>query len=247
MRIVSLAPAVTELLFALGLNEELVGVTKYCDTPAAELKPKMGGWMDIDFERVLAQKPDMVFTQTIVQQKVREQALSLGLNVIHTDPRSLSQVLESFKFIGNIVGRKKESLELAEKMKSDLGGLQTTHHKQPDKVYVEEWPSTVSGNWVPDLLECIGSVGLGKSDELSKKVSLAEVKSFDPDLIVLSWCGFGTRVSLDKITKRAGWECLRAVKEKRVFVIDDSLLNRPGPRLVDGARVLVQLVESTRG
>jgi len=244
MRIISLAPSVTEILFALGLDDEIVGVTKYCDFPAAaELKPKIGGWMDIDFERVIAAKPDIVFTSTIVQQKVLEQGKALGLNMVHTDPRMLQQIFESIIFVGSLVGRKKEAQALVENMQSDLEEIKVEARNKPKvKVYVEEWPMTVSCNWVPDLIEIAGGISLGKSGELSRKITTEDVKKFDPEVIVISWCGFGQRVLTEKITERQGWNELTALKNNKIFVVDDSLFNRPGPRIVEGARLLSQVL-----
>lgn len=144
----------------------IVGVTKYCDYPlAAEPIPKMGGWMDIDFSRVLAQKPDLVFTSTIVQQNVAERARELGLEVLHTDPRSLPEILESIIQIGNAVGRTHRAKEVVREICDDANNLRKkTEHLPKKKLYVEEWPLTVSGNWVPDLLEIAGATGIGKTD-----------------------------------------------------------------------------------
>ncbi|RJQ22558.1 cobalamin-binding protein [Candidatus Woesearchaeota archaeon] len=244
MRIVSLAPSCTEILFTLGLRSEIVGVTKYCDYPlAAELIPKMGGWMDIDFSRVLAQKPDLVFTSTIVQQNVAERARELGLEVLHTDPRSLPEILESILQTGNAVGRTHRAEELVREICDDADNLRKkTEHLPKKKLYVEEWPLTVSGNWVPDLLEIAGATGIGKSGQLSFRVTPQDVAAFDPDAIVVSWCGFGTRVPLQKITERTGFRNLRAVKNRQVFVLDDTLLNRPGPRIIAGAHALARSI-----
>lgn len=244
MRIVSLAPSCTEILFALGLSDEIVGVTKYCDYPAeTELKPKVGGWMDIDFERVLALKPDLVLTSTVVQQKVFEQGRALGLNMLHTDPRSFTDILENILTIGEAV----ECVEQAEQLVLEIGEQadeikSKTEHLKRKRVYVEEWPMTVSGNWVPELLEIAGASGFAAGGELSRLTTLSEITSFDPDAIIISWCGFGTRVGLEKITGRNGFKELRAVRDKKVFVIDDTLLNRPGPRILLGAETIAKIL-----
>lgn len=244
MRIVSLAPSCTEILFALGMEDSVFGVTKYCDyPPAAELKPKMGGWTDIDFERVLALKPDLVLTSTVVQQKVFEQGRALGLNMMHTDPRSLTDIFENILSIGEAVGCIEQAEQIVLEMGEEADEIKSkTEHLPRKKVYVEEWPMTVSGNWVPELLELAGAVGFAQGGELSRPTTLSEISSFDPDVIIVSWCGFGTRVKLEKITERNGFSQLRAVREKKVVVLDDTLLNRPGPRILSGAAAITRVL-----
>lgn len=129
------------------------------------------------------------------------------------------------------------------------------------KVYVEEWPAfakaspggpdsvdatekewslpMVSGNWVPELVRLSGGEPFPlPPGALSREVTLEEAAAFDPDLIVISWCGAGALADPSLLLRRPEWDRLRAVREKSVRVIDDSLLNRPGPRLVEGARHL---------
>jgi iron complex transport system substrate-binding protein len=119
------------------------------------------------------------------------------------------------------------------------------------KIYIEEWhnPPMVSGNWVPELIKLAGGIPMPLSaaqkeiatdgkNVPSAAVTLAEVQAFDPDLIVLSICGAGNAASKELLSARPGWADLRAVRENHLFVIDDSLLNRPGPRLAEGAKRL---------
>lgn len=241
MRIVSLSPSITELLFALGFDEEIVGVTKYCDFPdKAKSKPKMGGWSDSDLVKVRAANPDIVFTSTVVQQSVYDNAQMLGLNIVHVDPRTLKQVLDSFVYIGGLVGRGKDAEDLVTHLHGEFEKL-----RMPPKVkiYVEEWPLTVSCNWVPDIVEIAGGISLGKGGVLSHPITREDIEKFDPDIIIISWCGVSIRVPKEKIIERPGWKDLRAVQNDKIFIIDDSLLNRPGPRLLEGAQLLSDLIK----
>ncbi len=242
MRIVSLSPSITELLFALGMDEEIVGVTKYCDYPlAATAKPKMGGWVDVDLVKVRLAMPDVIFTSTVVQEKLAKELEAMKMNILHTDPRNLQSVFDSWLAIGKIVGKGKEAELLVGNSKEELAKL---HKNSSAKVYVEEWPMTVSCNWVPDVVGHAGGISLGESGILSHKITTEDVKDFDPEVIIISWCGVSTRVPKEKIIERQGWNDLRAIKSNKLFVIDDSLLNRPGPRLVEGAKLLSKLLHS---
>lgn len=243
MRVVSLSPSVTEVLFAIGAQDEIVGVTEYCDTPvAAQSLPVMGGWKNSDVSRVVAQKPDIVFTSSIVQNKIHNDLKKQNVNVVHLDPKTVHEVFESFIVIGNHVNRTEEAQKLVDKCKTELNSINPSNKKV--RVYCEEWPMMVSCNWVPEMIALAGGKGLGTMGQISHTVSFDDVKTFDPDCIVVSWCGFGTNVSKDKITTRDGWSGLRAVQNKKVFVVDDSLLNRPGPRLVEGVKALASIFSS---
>ncbi len=248
MRIVSLAPSNTEILYALGCGDEIVACTRYCDYPANALqKPRIGGWLDINDQLVMRHKPDVVMTSTFVQDKVAAHFKEKGVQLFHTDPKTLNDVFESIISIGKFVDREHAANDLVFAMKRDLEKIRGKTHALPNiKVYCEEWhkPPTVSGNWVPKIIEIAGGLSLCPEGGVSRPVSEKEVAGFDPDCMVLSICGMGTKAKPELITEREGWQSLRAVKEGKVMVMDDSLLNRPGPRLIDGAKALAGIIRT---
>jgi iron complex transport system substrate-binding protein len=249
-RIVSLAPSNTEILYALGAGERVAAVTALCDyPPEAREKPKVGGWTNADLGKVVELAPDLVLTSTFLQDKIAGELRSRGLNVLHVRPFNLQQVVESFVEIGKAVGAEGEGRALA---KRALDRLERVHYKvaacpcgrQP-RVYLEEWskPPMVSGNWVPELVELAGGKpGLAKAGEPSYAFRLEDLQKFDPEVILLNVCGAGERSRPELIPKREGWEGLAAVKTGSVFAIDDSVLNRPGPRLAEGAERIARLL-----
>ncbi len=266
MRIASLSPAVTEILFALEQQKKIVCTDKFSDYPdAAKAIPKLPEHQNIDPEALRVFAPEIVFTSTLVQAKLAERLRNEGSGVIHQDPRSLNDLYDNIRSIGIVL----DCTPRAEALIATLQhGFSDTKRKsgllsRRLRVYVEEWhnPPMVSGNWVPDIVRLAGGIPLEVKNEQLKavrgpealraewvnndgrnlpsyEVSLEEVRAFDPDLIVLSICGAGNVASKELLTMRAGWAELRAVQENHLFVIDDSLLNRPGPRLVEGAKRL---------
>jgi iron complex transport system substrate-binding protein len=115
------------------------------------------------------------------------------------------------------------------------------HLQGRPRVYVEEWhqPPMASGNWVPEIVRAAGGEPFPiLPGALSREVTLDEVARFGPALIVISWCGAGSLADKNLLLQRGGWDALSAVQQGSVRVIDDSLLNRPGPRLVEGAQRL---------
>ena len=245
MRIASLSPAATEILFAIGAGKDVVCVDQFSDTPADVLKlPHLKDHQRIDEDALAEFKPEIVFTGTLVQAKLAEQLkASQRYAVIHQDPRSIGDIQESIRAIGLLLGKEKEAGEVVMQMHNGFADVRKKAKLlgAKPKVYVEEWhnPPMVSGNWVPEIVALAGGTPLSLPPRSpSREVSLTEIQAFDPDLVVLSICGAGRFAEKKLLLERAGWNELRAARSNNVFVIDDSLLNRPGPRLVEGAQRL---------
>lgn len=250
MRVVSLAPSCTEIVFALGYGDRLVGRTAFCDyPPEAANVPALGGWTTADISRVLELKSDLVLTSSFLQEPVVAALQKQGVTVCHTDPRSLIDVLVSFETIADALGAADRGRVLRKEIEDTFSSLRPGSSSPHFRIYAEEWPSPpmASGNWVPDLLKLAGTESFLPSGDISRTVTLEEIQAFDPDSILLNYCGMA-RVPAEKqirlLRARPGWEQLRAVREGRIVVLDDSLLNRPGPRLVDGARQIITALSS---
>ncbi len=240
MRIISLSPSATEILFAVGIGVDIIANTIYCDYPSqAKSIPKIGSWIRIDIEKIKQMKPDILFTSSIVQEKIYQQLKDANLHVCHTDPRSLEGIYESILEISQAVSEITTAKKIVVEMRTEEKRVRRMKHKSRPKLYIEEWfnPPMVSGNWVPDIAELAGfSYGIVKSGELSRAITLEEVAEYDPDIILSSYCGFGKNSNPNHILRRSGWNTLRAVKEKHLYTIDETILNRPGPRILQAAK-----------
>lgn len=239
MRIISLSPSTTEILFAIGAGNNITANTVYCDYPDEAKKiPKVGSWIKVDMGKIKSLKPDVIFTSTVVQQRLYNQLKDLGLNVVHFDPRSLVDIYENILEIGRIINKTKEAEELVDGMKKEEDKLRKSGNKNTPKVYIEEWfnPPMISGNWVPDIARLAGGdYSLVAKGSISRKIELDEVLDYQPDFIFLSYCGFGENSNKNYILNRPGWDKLKAVKNHQIFIIDDRVLNRPGPRILQAA------------
>ena len=247
-RIISLAPSNTEILYALNADSSLVAVTRYCDFPEkARKKPRIGGWLDINDGLVKSYEPDLVLTSTFVQNKITDRYRKNKTNIIAVMPTTLKGVFGSIEKIGGLLDKEKESLQLIKSMKAKFNLVQDKIKKSKNKprVYVEEWhkPPTVSGNWVPTLVKMAnGDYGLIKAGTHSKEVATRQIQDYDPEVIVISICGMSDKAPKEWVTRRDGWENLTAVKNDKVYVFDDSWLNRPGPRLTIGLEKLARVI-----
>ncbi|MBI5223324.1 cobalamin-binding protein [Candidatus Micrarchaeota archaeon] len=253
MRIISLAPSNTEIIFALGSGDELVGRTAYCDFPSATKNiGKVGDWTKPDISKIKALKPDLILTSTIVQKKLAiELEEDHKLPAIHIEVDRLSGVIQSFAKIGALISKEEEAKKLTAEFLLQLAQIRLANQERETRprIYVEEWhkPPFGSGNWVGELVQIAGGEYFPiKAGERSREINDEEIQKFDPELIFVSICGLGNRVSKELITKRKSWRELNAVKNDKIVILDDSLLNRPGPRLIIGARTISNEIEKIR-
>ena len=202
-RILSLAPANTEILLELGMKEKLIGTTSYCTKFTNQHGPSIiGGWLNIDFEKIAELKPDLILTSTFLQDKVTQQLKSKNFNVVQFDPKTVSDIWQSIIGIGKLVGKEKEGLQLANDCKEKFNSLkakfanpakksesQNASLLPKPKIYCEEWPNPpmVSGNWVPEVVEAAGGTckGLITAGERSKPIELEKLIALQPDKIIL--------------------------------------------------------------
>lgn len=250
MRLVSLAPSCTEIVFVLGRGEWLVGRTAFCNYPPEATRiPAVGGWTSANVDAVVGLKPELVLTSTFLQDRIVDELRVRGVAVCHTDPRTLADVLASFEVIASALDVTARGRELRARVQSELSSLHPTPYPLHPRIYAEEWPTPpmASGNWVPDLLALADSTSLLQPGERSRTVTLDEVRAFDPDIVLLNYCGMAAvpaEYQVTQVTQRPGWETLLAIRAGHIIVLDDSLLNRPGPRLVEGAKQLQHVLST---
>lgn len=241
MRIVSLAPSNTEILYALDAGDRVMATTGLCDYPEeAVKKPSVGGWTDIDADRVESFDPDIALASDDLQDSIVEELEKQGVEVLQLKPHTLPEVYRSIERIGKLADKEGKAEAVVEEMKSGISSVELGGAR----IYCEEWsdPPMVSGNWIPDLVEAAGGeyfIDRGRSQDFD----LGELKGFDPEHIVLNVCGAGEKVEEQEILEREGWGSITAVKEGNVYVIDDALLNRPGPRLPRGLKEIEERID----
>lgn len=245
-RIVSLAPSNTEILHAVGAGDRVVATTAVCDhPPAARDLPSVGGWTNPDVDAVAEHDPDLVLASDELQDRAVDRVRDAGIDVRQFTPRRLRDVFNTVKAVGEIVGAEGKARDLVDRMNERVRA--TAAPSAAVRVYTEEWhdPPMAGGNWVPDMVRFAGGKPLLDAGERSRKVDAEEVRDFDPDHIVLHPCGYDDAADPGTVAEREGWQDLRAVDRGNVHVVDDTLLNRPGPRLVEGLARLRELVQGS--
>jgi iron complex transport system substrate-binding protein len=252
LRIVSLAASGTEILFALGVGDWLVGVSKYCDYPSAALeKPTVGSFIEADYEAIQNARPDLVLTQSHLQRDIVAQLIDLNINVLSLNPVSLTGVIEMVTTIGRLVDRKREAEVLASQMQARIDAVRnrsSSLFRRP-RVYFEEWghPLIPAGGWEAECVDVAGGINVfpfpANIHSRERQICSEDVIRANPELIIVSWPGSFGRIRPYKIRQRSGWKSIDAVRAGRVFVIDDRLIVRPGPRIVQGLELIAELVQ----
>ncbi|MDV0443149.1 ABC transporter substrate-binding protein [Methanorbis rubei] len=254
--IVSLAPTNTEILFALGLGDKVVGVTEYCSYPEeARTKPIVGGYSTINIEKIVAQNPDIIFGNTLNGKENIEHLRELGFTVICLNPDSVSGTYSAISTIGSAAGCPDvaESYILSMQKKIDnvtqSVGNTTTVPSVAHMLSVD--PYWVSGNstFQNELIELAGGKNIFSDVNGWGVVNIERLITADPDIILVSsGSGMGEdngNVLLNTLVSDPRLSQLSAIKSNRLFVVDSDTFNRGGPRIVDALEELSVIIPSS--
>jgi iron complex transport system substrate-binding protein len=238
-RIVSLAPSLTETVYALGAQDRLVGVTDYCDYPADALaKPKVGGAVNPSIEQIVALKPDVVLATRALNRRETVEALErLGVAVYATDPHSVEGVLDSTRRVAEVLGVAERAEALVVELRARLDELQRRLATRPARrvlfvVWHEPLISIGRETFLADALRRAGAESVVETAQDWPKINLEEVARLQPEYLVFASAHSETvQRTTDELRERPGWRALEAVQRGRFAVISDAV-NRPSPRLV---------------
>lgn len=249
-RIVSLAPAMTEILFALELGDKVVGVTNYCNYPGdAETKPKIGGFSTPSAELVVTAQPDLVLA-TKINENFIPQLESAGLTVVVIESLDMEQVLEDIKLIGKFTGANETANNLTADMQRRIESVTAKVSGLPDEqkpaVYFEIWPDPLTTGGAKSFVNSLITMAGGKNiagDVEQDWVNLSPemVLARDPKVAVL--CHHGSSLqTVEEFKSRKGWEQVSAIRNNRIgLVVDENTVVRPGPRMVEGFEFMAML------
>lgn len=257
-RIVCIAPSNTEILYALGAEDRIVGVSRYCDFPAAARDlPRCGGFLDPRVDDILALKPDLVLAQSFLQEDAVKALVHAEARVVAFGATSLREVLEDILLLGRLVQREREARALVSRMHDELEELAETGRRlfgggaRRPRVHLEEWgpsePYFLAGDWAAEMLALAGAENAFAGRPLrcpspQRRVTAEEIAAADPDVIIAAWCGCNEKVDLARIARRPALADARAVRDGWLRFVDDRFVMRPGPRLVEGVRRLQAVV-----
>jgi len=246
-RIISLAPNLTETIYALGLQDRLVGDTDYCDfPPEAQQKPKVGGDVNPSIEVIAALHPDLVLVTKNLNRLETVQALAdIGIPSYATDPHSVESIISSITRLADLLGASETGSALAATLEQQLSALRERIAALPPRrvlfiVWTEPLISTGKNTFIADALRQAGAVSVIDSSQNWPQVNLEEVVRLQPEFLIFVESHSGaTPQAADALADLPGWRLLNAVRTHRYATISDAI-NRPAPRLISAVEDLAR-------
>jgi iron complex transport system substrate-binding protein len=246
-RVVSLAPSITETLFAVGAGDRVAGVTDYCNyPPEARRLPRVGGMINPNIETIVALKPDVVMLS--MEGNIRDdyrKLTSLGIPVFVSNPRTLDDIYRSITQVGALTGQEEGAARTVQEMKTREQAARARAGKTPVRslLVVSVQPLIVAGRntFINELLAAAGGVNLaayakGNYPAYSRETVVAN----NPDAILITSDAIADVGSLTRTFPE--WSIVAAVRHRRVYAVNADLVSRPGPRAVLALESLVHLL-----
>lgn len=236
-RVVCLTEESVETLFALGLEDRIIGVSAYVERPAeAKQLPTMSVFTHANLKKIAEAKPDLVLGFSDIQKDIAKDLIGMGLNVWIANHRTLDEILDYILALGSLFGQRKAAMDYVaelEDLLEDARNFAKTLSYKP-RVYIEEWDEPkISGiSWFSEIVRACGGINVFEAKSqgaLAKErvVSDEEVIQAAPDIILGCWCG--KAVDIPSFGKRGGWKDIPAVKNDQVFELDPAIFLQPGP------------------
>lgn len=248
-KIISLMPSNTEILYALGVGEQMIGVSDVDNYPEEvnELE-QMAANLELNTEKIIAAEPDLVVVHMssyfMWEQGIKQLEESGVTVVVVPDASNFDEVYETIELIGLVVGKTSDAETIIEKMKSDLKAIEdkAKEIKETKSVFVEISPapeiySTGTGTFMDEMLQVIQAENVVK-EEGWPQMNEEAIIDLNPDVILTQY-GPGAK---DAVLERSGWEEVTAIKEEQVFEVNVDLVSRPGPRIIEGVEELAKAI-----
>jgi iron complex transport system substrate-binding protein len=248
-RVVALAPSLTEIVYSLGQEAKLKGATQHSNYPAAaKTLPRVGSYIRLDLERIVALKPDLCLA---IRQgnpaHQLEQLAGLGIPVYVVDPRDLRGIMASLRGIGAALNAEPQARLLVERMEREIAAIarKTGQAAHRPRVFFQVDGGTIvtsgSNTFTHELITLAGGINLGAGPVDYPRLGWEQVLALRPEVVVItSMAGRHTPEALKEEWRR--WPVIPAVRQNRLHVVDTDLFNRPTARVVEGLRILAAII-----
>jgi len=248
-RLISLAPSITEIIYALEQENRLKGVTRYSDFPAAATKlPKIGSYVRLDLERIVALNPDLcIAIKDGNPRETIDRLDSLKIPVYVVNPRNLKTVLETIIEIGNILNADEKAENLLTNLRNRIQRAQsliTQDTYRPGvffQIGISPIVSVGSDTFLHELIVLAGGKNLADGKTPYPRFSREQVLALAPEIFIVTSMARQAVFEQVKAEWRR-WPSMPAVRNERIFLVDSNLFDRPSPRLVDGLELLIKLI-----
>lgn len=251
-KIVSLIPSNTEIAFALGLGEEVVGVSNYDNYPEEVASKEKIGDMELNIEKIISLQPNLVLAHestadngTEALQQLRDAGITV---LVINEAQNFDQVFDTIAMIGKATGETKKAEELNKGMQGKLAEIKAKagEIKDKKKVFVEVSPApevftTGKNTFMDEMISMINAENIANDQEGWIQMDQEAIIDRNPDVIITTY-GFYTENATELVLSRQGWENVNAIKNKQVIDVDSDRVTRPGPRIVEGVEDLAKAV-----
>lgn len=252
-RVVALTAGDVEILYAIGAGDTLVGRGEYCNYPAEVLEvPSVQSGMETNLEQIIALKPDLVIMAKMAQPKEQADALvEAGIPVAVTDAADIAGTYKAIELIGTLTGKQEQAAAVVADMQTRFDALRekVAGAQAQQTVYFEVSPlqyglwTAGQNTFMQEIAQVLGLKNTFEDVSGWAEVSQEQVLARDPDYIVTVAMYFGEGPTpQEEIVARAGWDKLKAVQNNHVILLDSDEISRPGPRLIDAAEQLYEMV-----
>ena len=246
IRVISLVPSQTEMIYALGLEDCLIGRSDYCNfPPESQQKPSIGN-MELNIEKIVSLRPTLLLDTNGMHQRYAPLFQQLGLKYVNMPTTSLQQVKEAAMKVADMLGNPQAGRNFSDDWDAQLGKIAPDLSEKPVSVYFEIWdtPTQAAGDssFIGELIRQAGGRNIFANQGDYPVVNSETLINEDPEVILLSY----PITSLDSIRKRPGWNTLRAIKQNRLYALDQDLFVRPGPRNLTAVNRLHEIFKKVR-
>lgn len=253
-RIISMCPPLTETLFALGLGDRVVGVTRFCKVPPeAQQKEQIGGIIDPSEEKIVALRPDVVFTTVGNPIEIMRSLEKTGVRVFSVDPKTYKQVCESIETVARICDVPDAGAKVAGDMRRVAEDVRSRAMLSSDipgallVVWLDPLFVAGPGTFTADMLALCGARNVAAETKNPwRQFSLEMAVAADPDVIILTTehapTSANSQAKLEELRSNKAWRSVKAVKAGRVVVIQGDLVLQTGPRLAQGLQELARSI-----
>jgi iron complex transport system substrate-binding protein len=250
-RIISLAPSNTEILFAVGAGDQVVGVTTYCNyPPEVQNREKIGGFAanTISVEKIVAMEPDLVVAAGPIHQPVIEALDKVSIPVVALDPHSMEDVYAAIELVGRLTGHTDQAAQVVTDMQvrveSVTGRLAAVPEAERLRVYWEVFdePRMTAGpsTFIGQLIDLAGGVNIfADVSEEYPQINDEEVIQRNP-AVIMGADTMGEKLTTDLVAQRPGWDQIDAVRNGRIYLFDGDMVSRSSPRLAQVLEMMAQ-------
>lgn len=250
-RVITLAPSNAELVADLGCFDRVIACEDSSDEPPeVATRERLGPDLGPDLDRIAELRPDLVISSLTVpgMERIVTGLRVRGVRQRVLAPRSLADVIAEVELVGADLGVPERAQALARAMQAEIRALQARRRARPARVYLEWWPRPMytpgAACFSNELIALAGGVNVfGERAGASVEVGADEVVAADPDVCFVSWCGVAhDKLDPDNLINRSGLEQLRAGRTRRVYRLDEKFAGRPGPRVLEAARIMARAI-----